>query len=245
MKHVFRLLGEFSGGTWSVPKEEKHHALKVLRLQPGDQIEICDGKGRVDSCELSHDENGGICFVSLGSQCFPKPVVRTVLICPALDHGELDDVIEGFVEAGADCICVYLPEGADKKRIGPKKTERWLQKIRGATKQCKRAYLPELKVFSSLKACLKDCRSHADSGFKLYVGAPDGVLANTLTFKGQPSGTLGFVCGSEHGLSSDELQAVQAESGLAICLGPHVLRARTAALLGAAALEQVRSARLS
>lgn len=40
-------LGEKLAGTLSLDKNETNHAANVLRMQPGDIVELCDGLGHV------------------------------------------------------------------------------------------------------------------------------------------------------------------------------------------------------
>ncbi len=240
MRHIFRLLGSYVEGSWTLPKEEAHHAFKVLRLQAGSRVEICDGAGRVDICEIEIADKSQPGFKVLESKVFKRADRKTVLICPALDHGELDESIAGYVETGIDEILVYLPRGADKKRIGEKKTIRWEQRVRGGTKQCKRAFLPHLQVFDSLDSCL----SILPKGFQLFVGDPNGFTASKAMEGARANvdtSCLAFVCGSEHGLSEQELEATKGACAKSLSLGPHVLRAKTAALLGSFFLQQVRA----
>jgi 16S rRNA (uracil1498-N3)-methyltransferase len=223
--------------------DEKHHAFKVLRLVPGDAVEICDGAGRIDTCEVESNQPACAKFRILTSKVLERPFQKACLICPALDHGELDDVMAGFAETGIDEVLVYLPQGADKKRIGAKKTSRWKQKLRVGTKQCKRPFLPTLEVYSSLQNALE-----AFGGQKnIFVGDPEGDPTESFYRAGSGSAqsfaaeSLAFVCGCEHGLGDAELELLQDHHGIPVALGPHVLRAKTAALLGSHFLVQVRA----
>ncbi len=38
--------------------EESKHALKALRLSEGSQLELCDGKGSLAKCIISHVDRG-------------------------------------------------------------------------------------------------------------------------------------------------------------------------------------------
>ena len=242
MKHLFRLIGSINKNEWSFTPGELHHAFKVLRLSSGAILEVCDGAGRVDRCEIISIGKSNLQLKILGSETLPLRKLPTTLLCPALDHGVLDEVLAGFVEAGVDALWMYLPDGADKKRIGPKKIERWQQKVAGAVKQSKRAHQPQIRSFQSLAAAVEELEAPS----RLYFGCQSGSGPNDLVYsdpsaESQPK-TLAFACGAEKGLSPDELKILGKSAGQGVCLSPYVLRAKTAALMGVQFLEQVRTA---
>ena len=46
MSHIYRFFGEkVNDGTWRLADEEVTHAVKVLRLNDGDLVEVMDGRG--------------------------------------------------------------------------------------------------------------------------------------------------------------------------------------------------------
>jgi 16S rRNA (uracil1498-N3)-methyltransferase len=244
MKHLFRLLGSFNDNDWGFSSGELHHAYKVLRLDAGARLEVSDGEGRVDQCEIVSIDKNHLQLKVLSSKLHPSRGLPTTLLCPALDHGLLEESLPGFVEAGVDAVWVYLPEGTDKKRMGPKKMERWQQKVAVAVKQSKRAHQPELKSFPDLAAALKELGPACEVYFGCQNGRSPQFFVQPVSRQESQPQRLAFVCGAEKGLSSAELEALGNHGGQGVCLSPYVLRAKTAALIGLPFLEQVRTARL-
>ena len=119
--------------------EDGRHAVKSLRMRPGEQVTLCDGHGT--------DYEGEILSVSgetaeirvLGSHpCPAEPAVEATLFqsLPKLD--KFDSVVQKAVELGVSRIvpvvsarCVSRPE----EKALAKKTERWQRIAAEAAKQ--------------------------------------------------------------------------------------------------------------
>ena len=54
-----------AGQVVELPREEAQHAVKVLRLRPGDRVELIDGEGRVYAAEMTQAGRDGAAAVVL------------------------------------------------------------------------------------------------------------------------------------------------------------------------------------
>lgn len=50
------LLPSSAGGGVELEPEEARHAVRVLRLQAGSTLDLCDGRGSVVRCEVTHTD---------------------------------------------------------------------------------------------------------------------------------------------------------------------------------------------
>ncbi len=265
-KHLFRFFATRTSGTqWTLDAEDAHHALKVLRLATGETIEATDGRGTLVRGTLlpTGKESAEITNIAVVETCqTAEPVTdsgsfqrfQLELAIGALKPGDLDDVIPALVELGIDRISIFVTEETGKNRIADKSVERWNRIVRTATKQSKRLWLPELATFDSIHDWLARLPKASETPAKntrWIFAEPDSENAKTQaghravqSFAGNWDGNkaakwpimLTGLVGSERGFSPSEVQAAMSLGFKPVSLGPHVLRARTAAIAAATML---------
>ncbi len=54
------------GSTVELEAEEARHAVRVLRLKPGDAVELCDGRGRMVAAEIVRADKGAAMVSAYG-----------------------------------------------------------------------------------------------------------------------------------------------------------------------------------
>ncbi len=229
MKHQFRFLAQLSSSDdsqWLIEGDELHHLQKVLRLNVGEVVDVFDGSGKFATGELAEITKQ---YASVNAQAAQTESERTPKISVAMGamkFGAIDDVLASLVELGADEILVFQQTHSGKDTLNEKIQSRWNRIILQACKQCKRARVPEVRVFGSLLELLKD----GESGSDLIVTFDE--LASSRTPIGselKDKTRILAVLGSEVGLSETERRDLQGFSPLPFKLGQHVLRAVTAA----------------
>lgn len=125
------------------------------------------------------------------------------------------------------------------------KQSRWLAVMKSALKQCGRSWLPDLAPAQPLAEALASGTNAA----RYFGAAPYELPAGQIPFwhsllelpAGAAPDELGFFVGPEGGWSPAEL-ALLSDRAVALSLGPHILRAETAAAAGLTALQVVRQA---
>jgi 16S rRNA (uracil1498-N3)-methyltransferase len=155
--------------------------------------------------------------------------VPRVVLAQALlkgDRGEL--AVELATEAGVDVVlpwraarCVARWEPGPR---GDRALQRWRTTARGAAKQSRRAWLPEVGEPVDTVALAARVAS-ADRALVLHESALAGLASAELPAGGE----LLIVVGPEGGIDDAELDALAAAGATAVRLGPTVLRASTAA----------------
>ena len=215
-----------------VSGEDGHHLARVLRLRVGEAVTVADGTGRWRAYRV-----GGVGpVVRLEAIAGPQrePALSPRLaVAFALTKGEKPDlVVQKLTELGVDRILPILAERSvarlDAARAGTAR-ERWLRIAREAARQCRRATLPVVEELAPL--------GHLAGHPGLVVAERGGAPAEALG--APPGGEVLVVVGPEGGLADDEVKALGPWGRLD--LGPHVLRAETAALAAAAVLAGVRA----
>ena len=223
--------------------EESHHLFTVLRGGREQILNLTDGRGhRFTGRVLARDRRAARVEI-LGMAEDPDEARRPhlVLACAVVKGKRFEWALEKAVEVGAHTI-IPLRTEFGVIEPGQGKQQRWLTVMKSAVKQCGRSWLPRLEEIQSPAELLKT--DWAD--LALYGTAPwekdDPVPWHSL-LAGAPQplpGRLALLVGPEGGWSPAELRLLQEGPARAVLLGPHVLRAETAAAVGLGALQTLR-----
>ncbi len=189
-----------------------HHLSRVLRLKNGEVITCSDGHG---AWRVTHWKDGAVESVSEVVTEPERSISLTVAIAP-VKGDKTDLTIEKLVEIGIDRIAILQPLERSVVRWASDKTSQVMDRYRrialAAAMQSRRVYLPEIVGPVSLDALGVDGIAMAEPGGQ---ASWDGVRT--------------LVIGPEGGFSPNEL----ASSLPTIDLGSTILRAETAAIVGA------------
>jgi 16S rRNA (uracil1498-N3)-methyltransferase len=200
--------------------EDRHHVVRVLRLRPGAAVTVADGHGRWRAARLTGD--GEVEPVGdVVADPAPSPPLTVAFALVKGDRNAL--VVQKLTELGADRIVPFVaertvvrPDAAKAERLH----RRLVEIARQAAMQCRRTRLPRVEPVATFAAA---------------AALPGAALADAAG--GPPSLARPTVLvGPEGGWSPAERR-----TGLpTIRLGPHTLRAETAAITACALLAALR-----
>jgi 16S rRNA (uracil1498-N3)-methyltransferase len=234
MSHTYRFFGDRGQqGDWELRADEIKHLINVLRLNVGEKIELATGRGWVARATITARTKSKIEFTKdseVFSDLSSDPVI---LILGSIKPKDMDDVIPALSEIGVDHFIVYQQAETNKKRLNDKKSDRYDRIIESATKQCKRSWSLGLELTSSLEEAVTRA-AELTSSKNLFILEP-GVSQAFITAEYSGSGGV-LVVGGEKGLLKEELAHLAKQAYRQVHIGAHVLRARTAAVVGAAEL---------
>ena len=208
--------------------EDGHHLARVLRLRTGETVTVADGSGRWRPYRVGGVTNAGVRLDATDDLAAEPALAPRLAVAFALTKGDKPElVVQKLTELGVDRIVPVLAERSVSRPDADRANgaaERWRRIAREAARQCRRATLPAVEELRPLAT---------------LAGHPGLVVAER---GGQPVGALGsplgeeilVVVGPEGGLSEPEVEALKPWARLD--LGPHILRAETAALAAAALL---------
>lgn len=224
---------------------EGHHAATVMRLTPGERIDLSDtGRIRVSGLVTALVE-GGLEVEVRAVREHPRPHPELILVqALAKDRRDLQ-ALEAAVELGVDRI---VPWSADRSvarwRAGreTKKHAEWEHAARAAAKQSRRTGVPAVDPLHSTEDLLTGPLQDGDgAAVVLHEEAEHGlerVLGDLGAAEGAGPRRLLLIVGPEGGISEDEAARMVDVGARCALLGPHVLRASTA---GPAALAVVQT----
>ncbi len=214
---------------------EAHHALHVLRVKPGQSVEVFDGQGRSAPATVVRTSRREV-TLDLGQPNQAQPPARpAVRLAFAVPKGKrLDWLLE---KAGELAVATLQPVRFQRSVAGgdlsASKRDKWLAHCVAACKQSGCNWLPELADPVDLAGLLADPGDGA-----MLVGDLGGQvesLARVWAQAGRPEQCT-VVVGPEGGLTEPERDALAGAGFASVRLGATVLRTETACVAIVAAL---------
>jgi len=215
--------------------EPSHYLARVLRLRPGDPVQLFDGAGgRCNAVvEDASPKRARLRVVAIEPPGPESPLRITLAQCVSGPE-KMDWTVEKAVELGAAAIQPLVSRRSvvrwDDERAR-RRLEHWRRLVVAACMQCGRDRLPALGAPMSLADWLEG-RPRTATAVVLAPGAPQAL--SDLAVDGSD---LDLLVGPEAGLSDEEIAAAQAHGFVTVALGPRVLRTETAGLAAIAVLQ--------
>lgn len=203
-----------------LPQEEAYH-LRVRRVIPGEEVVVLDGKGREAKGRLL--AYGALEIQEVNRVLAKEPSAKLTLYIALLKGKKMAFVVQKATELGvAEIVPILtrrsLPQGSFSK------LDRWRAIAKEALKQCGGTILPRISPPQPLETV-------KGPGWVLWEGERDRKL---------PRGVIGaggaLVVGPEGGWEDEEISLLKDQGFVTVTLGPRILRAETAAVVGAALL---------
>ena len=215
-------------GTFRLPAQVAHHAVRVLRLGKEEEIVLFDGKGGEFRCRVLDSASVEI----LEQIAMDRESKLSVTLVQALAASEkMDWVVQKAVELGAKSIQIVETRRSTVRLSGERAKRReghWTNVAISACEQCGRNRIPEMLPIVPLEVWLPTPRQ----GKKLLLSP----MGKSLRDFSQPDGEIFLLIGPEGGLAPEE-EALALSCGFeAMKLGPRILRTETAGLAAISAL---------
>lgn len=210
------------------------HLAGARRLRPGEIVTVADGRGRWRPYTVAARGRGVVDLRATGATVLEPRLEPDLTVAFAITKGSKPElVVQKLTELGVDRI-VLLRAGrsvprwdADREAGALARLERVIFE---AASQCRRSRLPSISGLAGPE----DLTSHPG----VVVADPAGDEVTDLALPDSDEWLLAV--GPEGGFGPEELAALP---GPRLALGPHVLRAETAAIAGAAVLSSRRATR--
>ncbi len=210
---------------------DSRHAYRVLRLKPGDETAISNGRGEVKKGLVTVSEPGNV-RVRLQQDLPPAESSLEITLVQSLAKGEkMEQVLRQVVELGVKKIVPLATARSVPrwdKRKEKKKIERWQSIIRSAAGQCRRAFIPNLEPLHDLESVLS-----LATEAKILVPFEDEANTSLVEVLKQPPPAVKAVLlfiGPEGGFNNKEIETIVRAGGVPVHLGPRILRVETAAV---------------
>lgn len=214
--------------------EDAKHIAKVLRMKVGDELTVCDTKGRDYDCMIEEIGAGEVRLKVLSvapSQSEPDVRVHLYQAMPKAD--KMETIIQKAVELGAASItpvmtrrCVSRPDAKsmDKKLV------RYNRIALEAAKQCGRGVVPPVLPLLELPQALEQMQR---TGCPILFYENATAPAKQVISKARESGKgpeIAVLIGAEGGFDEDEVALAREHGCHILSLGKRILRCETAPL---------------
>lgn len=206
--------------------EEETHALRVLRLNVGDECQALM-EGGVYAAVIR--ETSPRVVLALGEALpSPEPSVSITLYQGIPKGDKMDYIAQKCTEAGVCRIvpvefsrCVARWEGKD----AAKKQARYQRIAAEAAKQAGRAVTPDIALPLSFQAMGAESAKHDLILVPWEEEKGNGIRAN---WHGEKD--VGIIIGPEGGISREEIERLKEAGAKPVTLGPRIFRTETAGL---------------
>ncbi len=211
-----------------------NHIKNVLRLKPGDVIQVKSGDSRVFECSVrTFEDDRVICDVKNEYQQNTELPVKVFIYQGLPKADKMETVIQKAVELGAAGIVPVAMERS-VTRLDAKKAEsrrkRWRLISEAAAKQSKRSMIPEISPVCNFKEAI-DKAKDADVFLMPFECAEDFSYTKKILSGIKPGDTVAVLIGPEGGISHEEANMATEAGAVSITLGKRILRTETAALM--------------
>jgi len=226
---------ESKTGRLTLTGREAHHAVRVLRLRPGDEVVVLDGAGAENFCTVQDADRDAVELTVTKKSSTPRQPFQITLLQAVPKGKTIESIIQKSVELGVARVVPLLTERVLTRLEGDNaahKAEKLQHVAIEAIKQCGSPWLPkietpmtpeeflargekfELPLIASLQPGARHAREH---------------FQNFQNEQGRKPTTVCVWVGPEGDFTAEEVHAIQASDALPITLGRLVLRVETAA----------------
>lgn len=214
------------GKVFSLEEEEFHHLVHVMRAKEGDGVECINGRGVLARATVKTLKKK-LAELEVSDVFVRAKTTSPLILAQALPKASrLDTILEKGCELGMNELWLFPGERSEKQGLSASQQKRILSILINASKQCGQLWLPQTKLIAPLKewqtwdypVFYGDVRASAEPFHKKWYEKP-------------PEKGVVFVVGPEGGLSSHEIEKLEAIGGTGVKLHPHILRTDTASLV--------------
>jgi 16S rRNA (uracil1498-N3)-methyltransferase len=223
-----------------LPDDEAQHALRVLRLQMGDEIHLMDGRGTFHRATIT-EAGGHRCRYRIMESLPQQPEWMGyihVAVAPTKNMDRMEWLAEKATEVGMDELSLLECRFSERRVV---KTERLDKILVSAMKQSHKAWKPRLNELTPFQQFIArtdlpsqrfiaHCYDPADIPVTVPDGSPSGSLPFLFDLLQSRTPALVLI-GPEGDFSIDEVRAAEAAGFRSISLGTSRLRTETAALV--------------
>ena len=215
------------GSSYEFSNDDANHAIRVLRMQAGDEFMLSDGKGSWSQVVAQEVKKKSM-QVRVMDSGFQAPLATTITVVQAIPKGDrAKEAIELLTEAGVDRIVPW----ASARSIG-KGSEKFAITAREASKQSRRFRIPEVtelattdQICEAIKISDLAIAFHESATTKLS----DQVSSHNVEH-------LLIIIGPEGGLTDEEISAFTQAGAKVALMGRPILRSAHAGIAAVSAV---------
>ena len=215
---------------------ESHHALNVLRLQPGDKVVAFNGQGSEATALVATESTKRAVHLKVVHRAKTPPLPCRITLAQAIPKGKnMDLIVQKATELGAAEIAPLLSERTVSKveddESAAAKQAKWQATVIEAAKQCGQNWLPTVAAPQTPRDFFAGRGARAFDLMLIASLQPDSrPLHAYLEEHGSRPASALILVGPEGDFTPAEIALAKSAGCRPITLGPIVLRTETAAI---------------
>jgi 16S rRNA (uracil1498-N3)-methyltransferase len=225
--------GAATGAVITLPSAVAHQALRVMRLRPGDRLELLGGNGGSWNATLDAGATRQPAATATLGDFMPDAEAdrgrHVTLVLGLLKADKFDWVVQKATEVG---VARIVPVVTSRSVAMSGRADRWRRIAMEATEQSGRTVVPmiddPMPFRSSLAIGPSGAVHVACWEAEKVVPFREGIASD-----GRGTAVVVWV-GPEGGMSIEEVDALRASGAITASLGPRILRSETAAIIAVA-----------
>ncbi len=207
------------------------HISKVLRMEKGEYLCLCDGKGINYDAEIDEILSDKIiCNVRNFYKADTEADLEVTIFQGIPKASKMDYIIQKTTELGVvriiPCQMARCVSKIDNKKDAVKKQQRWQKIAEEAAKQSGRGIIPEVLEPVTFNQAVEMMKKF-DLSFAPFECEEKNKLKDVLLSR-ENIKTVSFMIGPEGGYDISETEKLQEADILTITLGKRILRTETA-----------------
>ena len=222
-----------SGAEIELTGAEAHHALHVLRMKPGQVVELFDGRGGVGPAEIVAIGRRSLTLRVSEVRRDAEPSGGGLVLGVAVPKGDrFRWLVEKATELG---VSTLVPLELERSVVDPGagKLDKLRQTVVAACKQSGRNRLMEIAEPLSWQRFL----DQTCAGRTLLVAHPGGDFLASVLGDASPETRWAAAIGPEGGFTDAEIEQARSRGAMIVALGGGILRIETAAVAIAAVFD--------
>ncbi|WP_417557561.1 16S rRNA (uracil(1498)-N(3))-methyltransferase [Mesoflavibacter zeaxanthinifaciens] len=210
--------------TFTFPKDESRHIVKVLRKKVGDTLYITNGNGFLFTAKITIADQKN-CVVSIENSEFKKPTDYKLhlAVAPTKMNDRYEWFLEKATEIGITSITPIFCDHSERKNV---KLDRFEKILQSAMKQSLHLYLPTLNQPISFKDYINQ-----DFSGDLFIAHCEETDKKSLKSEIKPNTEITILIGPEGDFSVNEIETAIKNKFIPVTLGNTRLRTETAAIV--------------
>lgn len=210
---------------YTLNEEESKHAIRVLRLQNGDILQLVDGRGGFYTARIldPHPKKTLLIITQVQQGFGKRNHYLHIAVAPTKNIERLEWFLEKATEIGIDEVSLIQCQRSERKDA---KTERLDKIITSAVKQSIKAYHPQLNSMQPFSKLVGEYHE----GQKFIAHCLPGEDKVTLASQLELHGSCLILIGPEGDFTEKEIAEALQNGYKPITLGESRLRTETAAL---------------
>jgi 16S rRNA (uracil1498-N3)-methyltransferase len=206
--------------------EESNHAVRVLRLQEGNNITIIDGKGQTALVEVTAANKRQLSFKIIERQQLPAKTNQIhIASAPTKNMDRFSFFIEKVIEIGIDQITPIVTTNSERKALNEDKVRK---NAISALKQSGNLFLPKIDDLTNFKDFITNQSNHNQRFIAHCDSDTDKIELKQVL---DPKKNIVILIGPEGDFTSEEINLAKQNKFNPVSLGESRFRTETAGIV--------------